>query len=115
MKLSTYSLIIGCFLLMGTSCSDRKKSSASKAEPVTHQVIIEQMKFQPAELTIHKGDTVIWINKGIVVHDITEAQSQAWTSDSLAVEEIWKMVPDKSFSYICSIHPTMKGEVIVEE
>jgi len=116
MKLANYSLIGSLFLLLFlTGCSNKKKNaSPQKTEPVTHHVTMEQMKFQPAELKIHKGDTVIWTNKGIVVHNVTEEHEQAWTSDSIAVGESWKMVPDKSFDYFCSIHPTMKGKITVE-
>ena len=34
-------------------------------EPKTHIVEIRQMKFEPAEVKVHKGDRVLWINKGI--------------------------------------------------
>lgn len=78
-------------------------------------VVISGMKFQPEHLTIHKGDTVVWINNGVVVHDVTEELLQSWTSDSIQTGETWSMVPEEGFKYICSIHPTMKGSISVRE
>ena len=41
------------------------------------------MKFNPAELTLKKGDTVTWINNDFTDHDITEEKSKAWKSPVL--------------------------------
>ena len=35
------------------------------------------MQFQPAVLTIKKGDTVTWINKDFVDHDVTEEKIES--------------------------------------
>lgn len=76
-------------------------------------IVISGMKFKPEHLTIHKGDTVVWINNDIVVHDVTEESPKTWTSDSIQVGETWSKVPEEGFDYICSIHPTMKGSITV--
>lgn len=78
-------------------------------------VFMRQMQFQPAELTVNIGDTVVWINDGIVVHNVTAYPDSDWTSDSMRVGNSWKKVVTDSFSYFCSLHPTMKGEVIIRE
>lgn len=70
------------------------------------------MQFQPAELTINKGDTVIFVNKDIVDHDATEV-NKAWSSPPLAMGESWKWVATKSADYYCSIHLVMKGKINV--
>ncbi|MFA5297301.1 MAG: plastocyanin/azurin family copper-binding protein [Lutibacter sp.] len=96
-------------LLLVYSC-DSKPSYI----PQAHVVEIKDMKFQPAELNVHKGDTVIWINKDIVAHDVTE-DNKAWASPPLTTDAIWKNVITKSDSYYCSIHVVMKGKLTVEE
>lgn len=83
--------------------------------PKTDTVIISQMQFQPASLTINKGDTVIWINKDLVAHNVTEQPEGGIKSDTIQTDGSWKMVPDHSFKYICSIHPTMQAELTVNE
>lgn len=82
-------------------------------KPKSHIVEIKDMKFQPAELTVNKGDTVIWINKDIVPHDVTEI-NKAWASPPLKTGNSWKKVITKSDSYYCSIHVVMKGKLIVK-
>lgn len=79
-----------------------------------HTVEIKQMKFVPNELKLHKGDTVLWINKGITDHDITEVTKKAWTSSKLSVGKSWSKVVTESAEYFCSIHVVMKGKLIVE-
>ncbi|MBS1763524.1 MAG: plastocyanin [Bacteroidetes bacterium] len=81
----------------------------------TDTVIIEGMQFKPKQLTVYKGDTIIWINNDIVAHNVTEDTAQTWTSDSIDIGKTWTMIPSKSFNYLCSIHPTMKGVVTVIE
>lgn len=77
-------------------------------------IVINGMQFHPAELHIKKGDTVVWINRDIVVHDATEFPDKEWTSGPLATGSSWKMKVDKSYDYFCSIHITMKGNLIVD-
>lgn len=69
------------------------------------------MKFQPAELTIHKGDTVTWINNDFVDHDITELKSKAWHSSSLKPGKKYSKVMTTGADYFCSIHVVMKGKI----
>lgn len=82
--------------------------------PKVHTVEMSQMQFQPAELTVQKGDTVVFVNNDLVVHNITEASKALWSSSSLPAGKSWKMAVDKSYDYICTLHPTMKGKLIVK-
>ncbi|MCC7400273.1 MAG: hypothetical protein IT214_02210 [Chitinophagaceae bacterium] len=108
--------ILGIAIAM-ISCNSNKsnnnaqqKSSGSTSKVDT--VIISGMQFQPAQLTVSTGDTVIWINKDIVTHNVTDSLN-AWTSGNIDIGNSWKSAPQKSFNYFCSIHPTMKGSVTV--
>jgi len=82
-------------------------------QPKTHIVEIKDMRFQPETLTVHKGDTVIWLNKDIVTHDVTETNN-TWASPKLAKGESWKKAITKSDAYYCSIHIIMKAKLVVE-
>ncbi len=79
-----------------------------------HKVIIKGMIFTPSELHVKKGDTVEWINEDIVAHNITDSPENKWTSGTLARGKSWKKVIDINIDYYCSIHPTMKGKIIVD-
>jgi plastocyanin len=81
--------------------------------PKAHIVAITEMKFQPDDVTIDKGDTVVFQNNDIVIHDITEEKSKAWRSAPLAAGASWRFVPTQSADYYCSIHPVMKGKITI--
>jgi amicyanin len=77
------------------------------------QVQIKNYQFQPAQVTIQKGDTVTWTNMDPVTHDV---DIQGSTSPDLKKGDTYSKTFDKAgmFDYICSIHPSMKGKVIVK-
>jgi plastocyanin len=89
-------------------------STAEKAPPKIYTVEIKQMQFQPAELRIAKGDTVIWINRDFVTHDVTEEKSKLWSSKAMPSGASWRMVVRQSADYYCTIHQVMKGKLIVK-
>ncbi len=93
---------------------NRCTTETEKPVPKLHTVEIKQMKFQPAELIVQKGDTVVWINNDIVAHDVTEESSKAWTSSLMPVGKSWSLVVTQGADYYCSIHVVMKGKLIVQ-
>lgn len=99
-----------CSVFLLNSCD----TETEKIIPKVHIVEIKQMKFQPAELIVQKGDTVVWINNDIVAHDVTEEPSKAWTSSLMPVGKSWSLVVTQSADYFCSIHVVMKGKLIVQ-
>jgi plastocyanin len=99
-----------CSIFLLISCAAETK----KYTPRSYTVEIKQMKFVPSELTIRKGDTVVWINKDIVAHDVTEESNKAWTSSLMPVGQSWRLVVTQSTEYYCSIHVVMKGKLIVQ-
>ena len=99
-----------CFIVLLDSCATETK----KYIPKVYTVEIKQMKFQPAELIVQKGDTVVWINNDIVAHDVTEESSKAWTSSLMPVGQSWSLVVTQSADYYCSIHVVMKGKLVVQ-
>ncbi|MFS8082015.1 MAG: plastocyanin/azurin family copper-binding protein, partial [Ginsengibacter sp.] len=77
-------------------------------------VILKQMQFNPAILNVSKGDTVVWINQDLVDHDITSDSNKLFYSDTLKVGKSWKYAVTDSASYHCSIHPSMKGQIVLK-
>lgn len=78
-----------------------------------NNIVIKDFSFNPATLNVNKGDTVVWTNEDSVVHrisgnsfqsnDLGNGQSYSFTFNSVG-----------TFDYICSIHPSMKGTIIVK-
>lgn len=97
--------------LAAVACGGEEK----KAVAASYKVEIKGMKFQPAVLNVHKGDTITWVNNDFVDHDVTEEGSKEWSSSLLSPGKSWSMVADKSAGYYCSIHVVMKGKVVVQQ
>jgi plastocyanin len=85
------------------------------AERPARTVAIENLAFAPSTLRVKQGDTVVWRNADLFPHDVT-ADGGAFSSQSIAANGSWKYTAAKNgtFPYICTIHPTMKGVLIVE-
>jgi plastocyanin len=101
-----------------TSSSGKDKPAADTTsenrKPETHTVLIKQMKFFPDELNVRKGDKVVFVNRDFVIHDVTEETKKTWSSSPLATDQMWVLIVTESVDYICSIHPVMKGRIVIE-
>ncbi|MEO7264410.1 MAG: plastocyanin/azurin family copper-binding protein [Ferruginibacter sp.] len=110
------SIYLLCFMFLLNSCTT-PEDKGQKVQEAVHKIFkveIKQMQFQPAELALQKGDTVIWTNHDIVTHDVTEEKGKLWTSGPLAPGQSWSLVVTENADYFCSIHVVMKGKLIVE-
>jgi len=90
-------------------------SGEGAAKPATVAVAIEGMKFSPANVTIKPGDTVVWTNKDIVAHTVTE-KAGSFDSKIIPPGGTFKFVARKKgdFAYICALHQPMTGGVKVQ-
>ncbi len=105
-----FSVWTTCTVFLLLSC----KSTPEPTVPAKHIVEIKAMQFQPAELSVRSGDTVVWVNRDIVAHDVTEELGKAWTSSVMPAGASWSMVVTNSADYYCSIHVVMKGKLLVQ-
>ncbi len=69
------------------------------------------MKFVPAEITVRKGDTVVWINRDIFVHNVAEFDNNKWQSTPLEKNQTWSKTITSSEDYFCTLHVVMKGKI----
>jgi plastocyanin len=86
------------------------------AKPTTHTVVIENMRFNPMQISVAEGDWIRWENRDLVPHTVT-AENGSFDSKSIEVGKSWKHRVKKkgSVSYKCSFHPTMKAGIEVKE
>ncbi len=70
-------------------------------------------RFAPSSITVAGGDTVTWTNDGDLPHDVSGSGLQSGTM-SPGQDYSHTFNSPGSFSYICSIHPSMKGSVTVK-
>jgi plastocyanin len=86
--------------------------AAGPAFAAEHQVAIKGFKFLPAELTVAVGDTVVFTNEDGAPHTAT-ADDGSFDTGRLAKGEsaIVTIGAAGTFSYICALHPAMKGSI----
>jgi len=94
-------------------------ANARATPPKVVTVVIREFKFEPATVTVQAGDTVEWKNDDNVPHTATEdgeAQKPAFDSGAIQTGAAWRYIARKkgTYNYICTFHPNMKGEVIVQ-
>lgn len=114
------SMFILCMLFLLNGCSSHENNK-NKSEVVTKKtsyavdtVTIKLMQFNPSILNVKIGDTVLWINKDLVSHDVTSDKPNSFYSDTLHVGQSWKIAVKDSAGYHCSIHPTMLGKLVLK-
>jgi plastocyanin len=86
-------------------------------------VIIRDFSFQPGEIAVKKGTTVIWKNQDPAPHIVASDPHPAHTdlpslsSETLSSGGEYSYTFDKvgDFGYHCHLHPSMKGRVKVTE
>jgi plastocyanin len=90
-------------------------TAAERARPRTHTVSLEGMRFQPDDLTVALGDTIVWVNKDLVAHTAT-SESGGFDSKIIEPEQAWTFTIRKrgDFPYVCVLHPTMKAMLRVK-
>ena len=99
-------------LLLLTASFALAASAAGAAETI--KVTIKAMKFTPAEITAHVGDTIEWTNQDPMNHTSTGTNKE-WDV-TIGAGKTGTVVVDKAgtFAYFCRFHPNMKGKVTVQ-
>jgi plastocyanin len=82
---------------------------AAAAPSHTYTVVIEKMKFGPLPAQLHKGDTIVWVNRDFLRHSAT-ATDHSFDVD-LMPNKMGKMVLTKTgnIAFTCRYHPGMRG------
>jgi len=75
---------------------------------------IKNFAFDPASITVKVGSTVRWVNQDSANHRILFADKA--DSNVLSSQQSYSRKFDRAgtYDYSCTIHPAMKGTVIVE-
>jgi plastocyanin len=76
-------------------------------------VAISGFSFSPRTVTVNVGDSVTWTNSDAQTH--TATSGTAWNTGDIGNGESKSVTMRRSgtFDYICAIHPTMTGRVVV--
>lgn len=89
-------------------------AAGAMAAPPKHTVTMEAVRFDPPVVTVKRGDSVTWINRDPYPHNVTA--KGAFQSREIAADGKWTYVAAKPgrYDYVCTLHPGMKGTLVVE-
>jgi plastocyanin len=93
-------------------------SANSNSQPAIGTVDIKNMAFTPSQITVAKGGTVTWTNNDNTTHTVVDDLSNVGgpNSGDIASGSSYSFTFTKtgSFQYHCSIHPSMRGTIVVK-
>lgn len=117
MKTKLFTIFLLAVIVLA-ACGVPVTQTPTSTAPVTGsnvEITISGFKFDPATVTVAVGTTVTWTNQDSANH-IVVADDGSWKSGSLGKGATFSFSFDKAgtYTYICSIHPSMKGTIIVK-
>jgi plastocyanin len=99
-----------------SSSSTSNSSSPSSSAVATDQVSIQNFAFSPTTINIKAGTKVSWTNQDSTSHTVT-ADDGSFSSSTLGQGQIYSFTFTKAgtYTYHCTIHPSMHGTVVVSQ
>ena len=83
-------------------------------------VNISKLKYETPEITVKTGQTVVWVNKDTMPHNVEfpagVAAEAALQGAMLKKDQAYSVTFNEAgtYNYFCTPHPFMRGKVIVE-
>ncbi len=111
-----YSLVI---LTLLTACANVEPQVATLATTTSattashYQITISGFEFVPDEIEVKVGDTVTWVNKDVVPHNVIDIGNKKAVTPDLKQGEKFSYVVSHAMAYKCGFHPSMKGGVVI--
>ena len=98
-------------------CIAAAAAHAPLVQAKTWTVKIAGMQFEPATVTVARGDTVVWVNDDVVAHTATSSVAGRFDSRAIAPGGNWRYQANTPgrYPYACTFHPTMQATLIVKE
>jgi len=116
--MSRLRMLAVAFALFGALAACASSGSSPTSTPPAaggHTVTIKNFAFSPATLTVKTGSKVTFINEDTTPHTATSQGSSTINSGDLTKGQSYTVTFTKAgtFPYICTIHPDMRGTIIV--
>ena len=111
-----FVLFVALALLSTMRGKEPETRESAPAKATKTEVVIGNFNFSPKTFTVPVGATVTWTNHDNVPHVVTSANNQFQKSPVLKAGQSFSNIFDTAgtYSYFCSIHPPMRGKIIVE-
>ena len=110
------ALALGIFLTMLAIFVPSAGAQDQMQDQNVLTVSIQDFFFDPAQITVEPGMTVMWVNEGNHPHTVTSDDGQ-FDSEALMPGDSFMVTFSGSgtLTYHCEIHPSMVGSVTVAE
>jgi plastocyanin len=108
-------LLVGTALFFGAPAAPDPLQVLATVPSDTAHVVIRGANFDPIEVRVPAGGTVVWTNADPLIHTVTAADGD-WGSPTLVMQAGFARRFDEPgrYPYLCAPHPHMTGVVIVE-
>lgn len=106
-------LFLPALVSLGCKSSTEQKPRRNETPGKEVSIDISNFKFNPGSLSVDKGEKVTWTNNDSTTHTVT-ADSGDFDKELNPGEKYSKTFNETgTFSYKCSLHPSMTAEIIV--
>jgi plastocyanin len=101
-----------------TNTNQNKTNNTSTQAKAATTINIANMQFTPSQVSIKKGGTVTWTNNDSTTHTVVDDLSNVGGPNSGNIDPgktySFTFNNTGSFQYHCSIHPSMRGTIVVQ-
>lgn len=80
-------------------------------------VEMKGIAFNPSTITVKVGERITWVNEDSVPHDAVATSGESFRSDLFDKGQSFSFTPTRAgtIKYVCTVHPGMDGEIVVEQ
>jgi plastocyanin len=98
------------------SSSSSSTSAASSSSGGGVAIKMQNIQFDPKDVTVKVGQKVTWTNDDSVDHNVTAQSGADFKSKNFGNGATFSFTPDKAgtIKYVCTIHPGMTATLTVQ-
>ena len=121
---------IGALAAAGCGSSDKSSTSSGSSTPAASSstaaasssssgggvaIKMQNIAFDPKDVTVKVGQKVTWTNDDSVDHNVTSQSGESIKSDNFGKGATFSFTPTKAgtIKYVCTIHPGMTATLTV--
>ncbi|MFH9861361.1 cupredoxin domain-containing protein [Streptomyces sp. NPDC017202] len=101
----------------GTAPASSSSPAATSGGPAAARIVIENFTFSPADLQVRPGAKITVVNRDSTAHTVTATgDKKPFDTGNIAAGATATFTAPSttgSYSYVCTIHPNMKGTLTV--
>jgi plastocyanin len=110
---AAFAGLVTPLVLQATLADDAPTAQVNIVEPNFQPP--QAWAYDPAEVTVPLGTTILWTNTGAVAHTVTADDATSFDSGSLDPQSLFSLTADSvgTYTYHCGFHPWMIGTITV--